>query len=895
VKNGSEPSRGFSIGKLLFIVFAPITVPAYLVFLTFANLLGGAYYIVIEATASRLAGKPISLSRSAMAALSLPILIAAPFAAAAHLLLWMAMLFVRMLAWVGRWQVGMRPGGWAIAAGTIWALAAFWTTVTCLNAAIGSGWVGRPVKGADLFVENITRHRSLGELPAEMQSRRSKLLRQITAIQSDFDPQWEHLQNVLADDGVLFGGVARRIPLVARKLADMPWYYHPAEISEDGLEHSVLMLGPLFLVWVLLVRWPGTFAILRGSIARGVGFALRVVFAVGAIYYLITWDPLTSYADFWFDDNRPTFAFQFASPAFWFGIDPFVWVRPEWYLFNAGLWIVLILVLSAIWRTGWRISPFLAWPRYYIAFFAARLLQRRQIAFFSVGAVTLCVAMMIIVISVMGGFVDSIRERAHGLLGDLVMDGDPQGFPYYEPFIKQMNELRDEKTGRPLVVQATPLIHTYGILQFPRSKKTVGVRIWGIRLEEYVRVNEFGRDLFYNNRFGGTTLGPQLQPAWGFDASGVARLPAEMEAHYEQYLAKLDPEKREIEAKKNRREKGDPFPGPGVIDGPEDTPGFTGKPYPGVILGRSVIFRRQPSGEYSRSDNYPRGEKCVITVLPLTRGGDVSPEPPPKPVFRYIDDSRTGIHEIDSMNVYVDFAELQRLLSMVPEKRVTDGTMSSSRCSQIQIKIDPEFARDRETLRKTKAIILDAWNTFRDEQASDPFETDMLRQVDIQTWEEMQRSYISAIEKEKFLVLIMFGVISIVAVFLILTIFYMIVQEKTRDIGIIKTVGGSAEGVAAVFLAYGGAIGLVGCILGSLLGIVFVDHINEIQDWLARINPDWRVWSPETYSFDKIPSAWKWSEVIGIGILGIASSIIGAAFPAIRAGRTWPVESLRYE
>ena len=171
----------------------------------------------------------------------------------------------------------------------------------------------------------------------------------------------------------------------------------------------------------------------------------------------------------------------------------------------------------------------------------------------------------------------------------------------------------------------------------------------------------------------------------------------------------------------------------------------------------------------------------------------------------------------------------------------------------------------------------------------------LMDQVDLQTWEEMQSTYIAAIEKEKFLVLIMFGVISVVAVFLILCIFYMIVQEKTRDIGIIKSVGGSAEGIAAVFLAYGGAIGIVGGVLGSLLGTTFIEHINDVQDFLARLNPAWRVWSPETYSFDKIPDVWKWSEVIWICVLALIASIAGAAFPAIRASRTWPVESRSYE
>jgi lipoprotein-releasing system permease protein len=504
--------------------------------------------------------------------------------------------------------------------------------------------------------------------------------------------------------------------------------------------------------------------------------------------------------------------------------------------------------------------------------------------------------MMIIVISVMGGFVDSIRTRAHGLLGDLVMDrGSQQGFPYYQEFIDRISKLTDDKTGAPLVKQATPLIRSYGILQFPVDKKTAAVSIVGIRLDEYVRVNEFGRDLFYQNRFGGTTLSAQAQPVYGFDDRGNVVLPDDYGRKYQEYLEKLPQKDRDDELKKYHRESGEIWVGPGVFKGPTTQPAFEGKAYPGVIIGRSIIAQRKSSGEYRRSEKYPRGEACLLTVLPLTRGGDISPEPPPKPAFRYVDDSRTGIHEIDSMNCYVDFDELQRLLSMGPQERADGKGKSGARCNQIQIKLTAPSGDDRSVLNEKKHLLQREWEKFCDALPADPFDYEMLRHVDIETWEEMQASYISAIEKEKFLVLIMFGVISIVAVFLILCIFYMIVHEKTRDIGIIKSVGGSAEGVAAVFLAYGGAIGLVGCILGSLLGIVFVEHINDIQDWLARLNPAWRVWSPETYSFDKIPDVWKWSEVIWIGVLAIVASIAGAAFPAVRAGRSWPVESLRYE
>jgi lipoprotein-releasing system permease protein len=328
---------------------------------------------------------------------------------------------------------------------------------------------------------------------------------------------------------------------------------------------------------------------------------------------------------------------------------------------------------------------------------------------------------------------------------------------------------------------------------------------------------------------------------------------------------------------------------------PDSKPDYEGKAYPGVIIGRDVLFRRRPSGEYARDVRYPRGEACFLTVLPLTRTGSVSPEPPPKPLFRYIDDSRTGIHEIDSMNVYVDFQRLQELMSMVPQERADGSGMTSPRCSQIQIKLNDAFAWPREVLLSKKRLIEETWHKVASQVPADPAEMQMLDGVDMQTWEEMQQSYIAAIEKEKFLVLIMFGVISIVAVLLILCIFYMIVQEKTRDVGILKSIGASTEGVVAVFLVYGGAIGLVGCVLGSLLGTNFVEHINDVQDWLARINPSWRVWSPDTYSFDKIPSQWKWAEVLWISALSILASVAGAIIPAIRAGRTWPVQSLRYE
>ncbi|MFH1417595.1 MAG: FtsX-like permease family protein [Planctomycetota bacterium] len=886
---------------ILFTLLAPIAVPAYILFLGFSNLLGGAFYIVIEASVARIARRPITLSWLQMVLLAVPVLAAAPLATAVHLAIWFVLLSGRMLRWLGRWQAGVERSPVAFACGLVWALATLWTIVTCLNAAMGLSLIGKPLEGREAFVQHVTRPRPLGQMPPDMQERRRELIQQLKDGKEEVHPQWVSVLEDLEDDEYLFLNLPNTM---CWRLAGLPWFFIPKEVARDGLDHSQLLLGPLLFAVLLFVRWPGTFVLLKCHRMRFSWFVLRTVAATGAIYLLATWISNTAYSSFYYEDEVPSWTFSLLSPAAWlspetlFGFDYRAYARPEWYLFNAGLWLAIVGVVLFVWWLAWRISPFLGWPRYYVAFLASRLLQRKRIAFFSVGAVTLCVAMMIIVISVMGGFVDSIRARAHGLLGDLVVDGGLQGFPYYEEYIKRIGELRDETTGRPIVEQATPLIHTFGILQFPRTKKTKAVSIWGVRLDEYVRVNEFGKNLFYNNRFGGTVLTPQEQPVYGFNKDDIAVLPGDMDRRYQTYLGGLPEEERAEEESRFGRVPNESYRGPGVFEMSSElglAPGFRGPAFPGIIIGRDIMARRMPSGEYRRSEEYPRGEPCYLTVLPLTRGGDVSPEPPPKPMFRYVDDSRTGIHEIDTMNVYVDFDELQRLLSMEAMQRADGSGMASARCGQIQVKLSRPFGDTKPVLQAKKRQIMEVWETLRREAPSDHLEDLMMAQVDVQTWEEMQRDFISAIEKEKFLVLIMFGVISVVAVFLILCIFYMIVQEKTRDIGIIKSVGGSAEGVAAVFLAYGGAIGLVGCVLGALLGTTFVEHINDVQEWLARLNPDWRVWSPETYSFDKIPDQWKWAEVIWIGILAVLASILGATLPALRASRTWPVESLRYE
>ena len=72
----------------------------------------------------------------------------------------------------------------------------------------------------------------------------------------------------------------------------------------------------------------------------------------------------------------------------------------------------------------------------YKLFLTLRYLRKRRIAYFAIAAVILCTAMVLIVMSVMGGFLDQVKIKARGMLGDLIVDNRwYSGFPFYDEFI----------------------------------------------------------------------------------------------------------------------------------------------------------------------------------------------------------------------------------------------------------------------------------------------------------------------------------------------------------------------------------------------------------------------------------------------------------------------------
>ena len=123
----------------------------------------------------------------------------------------------------------------------------------------------------------------------------------------------------------------------------------------------------------------------------------------------------------------------------------------------------------------------------------------------------------------------------------------------------------------------------------------------------------------------------------------------------------------------------------------------------------------------------------------------------------------------------------------------------------------------------------------------------------ISTWRDKQGPLLAAVQMETAILNILLFLIIAVAGFGILAIFFMIVVEKTKDIGILKSLGASGGGVMAIFLSYGLLLGSVGSGAGLVLGLLFVhniDHVRRSVEWISG-QP---VFDPSIYYFQEIPT-----------------------------------------
>lgn len=535
-------------------------------------------------------------------------------------------------------------------------------------------------------------------------------------------------------------------------------------------------------------------------------------------------------------------------------------------------------------------------------------------------AVALCVAMVLIVVSVMDGFLRKVEYAARGLCGDIVVDAvGISGIGLYDEFIASLKQEVKE------VSAATPVIYAYGLLRVGSLPNTV--QICGIRLPERLAVTEFQRDMFVQAGWPDASFDPPIErliartdrhrkliddlrkresakPAEKRDENLSAKLAVaasnadwqremlenillrrrfigqvriELQAEQAKPAGLRNDEKirqlaEQIEQEADRLDKDFRPPDKRLILG----------------LGLDHMSFRTPDGSAIRM--VTPGRQAVITLLPLGRGMSTTISPNTA-TFTVIDDARTDLYIIDSNTVYVPFETLQELTNMGAEYSADNPAEIAipARCSQIQIKVKANFASDKQLIQVRRKV-----NTAIRKFAQAHPSHARLMPAESQTWREKQAKYIGVIEKQRTLVTIMFGIISLVSVLMIFAIFHMIVTQKIRDIGVIRAVGGSAVGVAQIFLGFGAATALVGGAIGLTGGYFFVRYINEVQDWLTA-KFGFSVWARDAYLFDKIPNTVEPLTMLWILCGAVVAGLVGVLLPAIMAARMQPVEALRYE
>jgi lipoprotein-releasing system permease protein len=523
-----------------------------------------------------------------------------------------------------------------------------------------------------------------------------------------------------------------------------------------------------------------------------------------------------------------------------------------------------------------------------------RYLRTRYLAFICIVSVMLGVATLIVVNAVMSGFSTKLKDRLHGVLSDMVVDTDrTNGFevvrearrPLTADEQKQYPVVPGQRRAFPLGSRLTPHAREE---HYADGDEHVTVRtltpdgimheIAGGPAGQYIEAITPTIDTFavlqYRDR-GAVVAKPVrlvgVEPTGRASVGGFAEyLVRQKDAPHPSF--DLTPEavrRHEWNLLQHAHENGPnppPLAKPPVPDSLAPPPpnmkldvGIERPKLTGAILGYGLghVRYKDPDGQLLEEQVLRPGDNVVLT----TAGGDDL-----KPVwgtFIVTDYLKTEMSEYDQSFVYVPLDQLQKIRGMV------------GRATAFQLKLK-NYDRDKEAVAKELRKV---------------FPT---REVMIRTWEDLQGPLLSAIDVERSILNILLFMIVGVAGFSILAIFTMIVSEKYRDIGIMKSLGASSWGVMQIFVGYGLLLGTVGAGLGTALGLWITRNINAIEAFISR-QTGTAVFPRDIYYFKEIPTNVDPLTVVGVTAGAVLIAVMFSLLPAWRAARLHPVRALRFE
>ena len=473
----------------------------------------------------------------------------------------------------------------------------------------------------------------------------------------------------------------------------------------------------------------------------------------------------------------------------------------------------------------------------YKSFLSWRLLLKRRINLIGIFGILIGVGALILILSIMSGFLEQSRKTMRGSLADVIVAPLNLGRPDGRTVPRDPAALLEAVRADERVEAAAPHLVWYG----------------------YLVEDELSAERLKNSRFGMDSIvqlvGIDLEDEFSATElrESLLRPPADPE------LAAFVAENPELDPRVD--DPDDPFHVHDGLLSPQERLGLQKR---GVIIGEALARHLR----LFKGDNI-----TLATGFPTDEGDQL--------LFHNMEFVITGTfrsqdNELDLERVYLDRWEMQDLLGDRLE------------FSEVLVKLK-DYDRDADT------IVEDLYESLNEAGliAGRRLEKSG-RPAEVQTWEQYRGQLLGAIENERVLMAIMLSLVLLVAGFTVFAILSMMVTEKTRDIGILTALGATPRGVMQLFLTIAFWEALIGASLGAFLGVWGAIEIDGIERWLSS-TLGIEIFDRSVYLFDHIPSRVQplWVATIVLG--AFICTLLFAALPAWRAARVDPLSALRYE
>lgn len=261
---------------------------------------------------------------------------------------------------------------------------------------------------------------------------------------------------------------------------------------------------------------------------------------------------------------------------------------------------------------------------------------------------------------------------------------------------------------------------------------------------------------------------------------------------------------------------------------------------PGIVVGLEM-FKRQ---ELALGD--------VVTLSTPVSLSSIRNTTPRRMQFRVTGVFRSGMHEFDSRLTYLELAASQELLGL-------GGSVSG-----VELRLT-----DPQRVEAISAKVLRSVGRY-------PYRT-----LD---WRELNQGIFRALFLQKVAFYTIIVMIIVVAAFNIASTLFMTVIEKSREIGVMKSMGASDASVMKIFVVQGWIVGLVGTAFGLALGIAVAFLLGNLELQIA----------PDVYMVDSLSIRLRPLELIVTALAAFIISHLATVYPAMRASTQSPVDAMRW-